>query len=230
MTKNWVIIPAAGIGSRMGSECPKQYLQLQGKTILQHTLERFNLANIAGIVVCIAEHDTYWDELTFPMQVIRANGGKERCHSVLNGLQVLQQYAQPDDWVLVHDAARPCIRQTDIENLITKLVAHPVGGLLGLPVRDTMKRSDAKSEIVATVEREKLWHALTPQMFRLELLFNALQAVLSNNELVTDEAQAVEKQGLKPLLVTGHADNIKITHPQDLVLAELYLREQKSEN
>jgi len=223
----WVIIPAAGIGSRMGSDCPKQYLEIQGKTILQHTLERFNLKAIAGIVVCIADHDTYWDNLTLPMPVIRANGGTERCHSVLNGLQVLQQQAQPDDWVLVHDAARPCVRQSDIETLIARLANHPIGGLLALPVRDTMKRSNAKAEIVETVERDGLWHALTPQMFRLELLVNALQTVLNNNELVTDEAQAIEKQGLKPLLVAGHADNIKITHPQDLALAELYLQEQK---
>ncbi len=213
----------------MGSACPKQYLQLQGKTILQHTLERFNLPIIAGIVVCIAEHDSYWDKLNLPMTVIHADGGKERCHSVLNGLQILQQYAQPDDWVLVHDAARPCVRQTDIENLIIKLASHSVGGILALPVRDTMKRSNPEAEIVETVEREGLWHALTPQMFRLELLFNALQTVLSNNELVTDEAQAIEKQGFKPLLIAGHADNIKITHPQDLTLAELYLREQQCE-
>ncbi len=213
----------------MGNVCPKQYLQLQEKTILQHTLERFNLPIIAGIVVCIADHDNYWDKLNLPMPIIRADGGKERCHSVLNGLQVLQQYAQPNDWVLVHDAARPCVRQTDIETLITKLANHPVGGLLALPVRDTMKRSNSATEIVETVEREGLWHALTPQMFRLELLFNALQTVLNNNDLVTDEAQAIEKQGLKPLLIAGHADNIKITHPQDLTLAELYLREQQCE-
>ncbi len=225
--KYWVIIPAAGIGSRMGSVCPKQYLQLQGKTILQHTVERFNLPIISGIVVCIAEHDNYWDKLNLPISVMRAAGGKERCHSVLNGLQILQQHAQPDDWVLVHDAARPCVRQTDIETLITKLANHPIGGLLALPVRDTMKRSNSIAEIVATVEREGLWHALTPQMFRLKLLFNALQTVLNNNELVTDEAQAIENQGLKPLLIAGHADNIKITHPQDLTLAELYLREQQ---
>ncbi|MCK5867358.1 MAG: 2-C-methyl-D-erythritol 4-phosphate cytidylyltransferase, partial [Mycoplasmataceae bacterium] len=135
----------------------------------------------------------------------------------------------PDDWVLVHDAARPCVRQTDIENLIIKLANHSVGGILALPVRDTMKRSNPEAEIVETVEREGLWHALTPQMFRLELLFNALQTVLNNNELVTDEAQAIEKQGFKPLLIAGHADNIKITHPQDLTLAELYLREQQCE-
>jgi 2-C-methyl-D-erythritol 4-phosphate cytidylyltransferase len=145
---------------------------------------------------------------------------------VLNGLQALQQQAQPDDWVLVHDAARPCVRQADLEKLMTELAHHPVGGLLAVPVRDTMKRADAKLEIVETVNREGLWHALTPQMFRLEALSNALQSLLSRGEHVTDDAQAMEKMGQRPVLIEGHADNIKITHPQDLSLAELYLQQQ----
>ncbi|KHD11790.1 2-C-methyl-D-erythritol 4-phosphate cytidylyltransferase [Candidatus Thiomargarita nelsonii] len=217
----WALVPAAGIGSRMGSQRPKQYLHLHNKPILQHTLERLNLPAIAGIVVCVAEHDPYWETLTLPMPVMRVNGGAERCHSVLNGLQALQQQAQPDDWVLVHDAARPCVRQADIEKLMTELAHHPVGGLLAVPVRDTMKRADANS--VETVNREGLWHALTPQMFRLEALSNALQNLLSRGEHVTDDAQAMEKMGQCPVLIEGHADNIKITHPQDLSLAELYL-------
>ncbi len=217
----WALVPAAGIGSRMGSQRPKQYLHLRNKPILQHTLERLNLPTIAGIVVCVAEDDPYWETLTLPMPVMRVNGGAERCHSVLNGLQALQQQAQPDDWVLVHDAARPCVRQADIEKLMTELAHHPVGGLLAVPVRDTMKRVDANS--VETVNREGLWHALTPQMFRLEALSNALQNLLSRGEHVTDDAQAMEKMGQCPVLIEGHADNIKITHPQDLSLAELYL-------
>jgi len=219
----WALVPAAGIGSRMGSQRPKQYLHLRNKPILQHTLERLNLPAIAGIVVCVAEDDPYWETLTLPMPVMRVNGGAERCHSVLNGLQALQQQAQPDDWVLVHDAARPCVRQADIEKLMTELAHHPVGGLLAVPVRDTMKRAGASLEIVETVNREGLWHALTPQMFRLEALSNALQSLLSRGEHVTDDAQAMEKMGLCPVLIEGHADNIKITHPQDLSLAELYL-------
>ncbi len=238
----WAIVPAAGIGSRMGSSRPKQYLRLRDKPILQHTLERLNLAQIAGIVVCVAEDDPYWETLTLPRPVIRVSGGAERCHSVLNGLQALQPHAEPEDWVLVHDAARPCVRQADIETLMTQLAHHPVGGLLAVPVRDTMKRthiniSNSQSvreanqlEVVETVSREGLWHALTPQMFRLEALSNALQSVLSGGELVTDDAQAMEKLGLRPVLIEGHADNIKITHPQDLNLAELYLQQQQGYN
>ncbi|MCK5716845.1 MAG: 2-C-methyl-D-erythritol 4-phosphate cytidylyltransferase, partial [Thiomargarita sp.] len=137
----------------------------------------------------------------------------------------LQEHAQSDDWVLVHDAARPCVRQADIEKLMTDLAQHPIGGLLGVPVRDTMKRVD-NLHIVDTINRDGLWHALTPQMFRLGNLYNALQHVLNSGELVTDESQAIEKMGKRPVLIEGHADNIKITHPQDLRLAELYLQQQ----
>lgn len=209
----------------MGSPQPKQYLSLQGKTIIQHTLERFNFPRISGIVVCVAKEDTYWETLQLPMPVIRVNGGAARCHSVFNGLQALQEHAQSDDWVLVHDAARPCVRQADIEKLMTDLAQHPIGGLLGVPVRDTMKRVD-NLHIVDTINRDGLWHALTPQMFRLGNLYNALQHVLNSGELVTDESQAIEKMGKRPVLIEGHADNIKITHPQDLRLAELYLQQQ----
>jgi len=221
-------VPAAGSGSRMGSHRPKQYLHLHDKPILQHTLERLCFSRITGIVVCLAEDDAYWETLILQKPVIRVNGGAERCHSVLNGLQALRQRAQPDDWVLVHDAARPCVRQADIEKLMTELAHHPVGGLLAVPVRDTMKRAASNAhqiEIVETINREGLWHALTPQMFRLETLYNALQSVLKKGELVTDDAQAIERFGLQPVLIEGHPDNIKVTHPQDLSLAELYLRQ-----
>lgn len=225
----WVLIPAAGSGTRMGKALPKQYLSLHGKPILQHTLERLNLPTIAGMVVCLSDDDPYWDTLTLPRSIIRASGGKERCHSVFNGLMTLQQYAQPDDWVLVHDAARPCVRSRDIEKLITQLADHPVGGLLAIPVRDTMKRvnADGTLEVLETVNRDGLWHALTPQMFRFHLLTTALEEVLRSGHLVTDEAQAVEKMGYRPVLVEGQADNIKVTHPQDLELASLYLQMQE---
>jgi 2-C-methyl-D-erythritol 4-phosphate cytidylyltransferase len=224
----WAIIPAAGSGSRMGSEKPKQYLLLQDKPILQHTLERLQAAKLTGLVVCLAENDRYWHTIQVPSNsVILAPGGTERCHSVWNGLQQLPAYAQPDDWVLVHDAARPCVRVTDIQKLIMTLTHHPIGGLLALPVRDTMKRVDTQNTVIATVNREGLWHALTPQMFRLKILATALQQVLAQGDIVTDESQAVEKLGYRPLLVEGQADNIKITHPQDLELATLYLEQQK---
>jgi 2-C-methyl-D-erythritol 4-phosphate cytidylyltransferase len=209
----------------MRSSCPKQYLHLHGKAILQHTLERLNLPEIAGIVVPVAKDDSYWDTLTLPQSVTRVNGGTERCHSVLNAMQALHQYAQADDWVLIHDAARPCVRQADIQKLMTTLANHPVGGLLAVPVRDTMKRTQGGQEVIETVNREGLWHALTPQMFRLEALYQALTNILNQGELVTDDAQAMEKMGHRPVLIEGHADNIKITHPQDLNLAEIYLQQ-----
>ena len=221
----WAIVPAAGIGSRMRSSRPKQYLHLHKKTILQHTLERLNLPEITGIIVPIAKDDPYWDTLTLPKSVTRVNGGTERCHSVLNALQALHQYAQPDDWVLIHDAARPCVRQADIKKLMTTLANHPVGGLLAVPVRDTMKRSQDGQEVSETINRQGLWHALTPQMFRLKPLYEALTNILNKGEIVTDDAQAMEKMGHRPILIEGHADNIKITHPQDLNLAQLYLQQ-----
>jgi 2-C-methyl-D-erythritol 4-phosphate cytidylyltransferase len=208
----------------MKSSRPKQYLLLHGKPILQHTLEKLALSNLAGLVVCLAENDPYWDSVQLSRPVIRVQGGSERCHSVFNGLQALQHYAQPGDWVLVHDAARPCVRPSDIEKLMTQLADHPVGGLLAMPVRDTLKRADSQRVVVETVNREGLWHALTPQMFRLAALSQALEKVLSSNQLVTDEAQAMERMGYCPVLVEGHGDNIKVTHPQDLDLAALYLQ------
>jgi len=223
----WAIVPAAGIGKRMGSDVPKQYLDLQGKPILQHTLERLAKSPVSQILVCIADNDTYWEKLPVPDKVQRAVGGKERCHSVFNGLKVLENYADAEDWVLVHDAVRPCIRPSDIDKLMIILINHSVGGLLALPVRDTMKRGNEEGMIVKTVNRENLWHALTPQMFRFHILYEALQRVLDANEMVTDEAQAVEKLGYFPILVEGHADNIKITHPQDLILAGLFLERQQ---
>jgi len=228
----YALVPAAGSGSRMQSSCPKQYLPLHGKPILQHTLERLCLARITAIVVCVAVDDSYWKSFNLSKPLIRVNGGTERCHSVLNGLRALQKQAQPSDWVLVHDAARPCVRTSDVEKLMTQLAHHPVGGLLAVPVRDTMKRVEINHhsllnqeypEVKETVNRSGLWHALTPQMFRLEALLSALQEVFNRGESVTDDAQAMERVGHSPVLVEGHPDNIKITHPQDLALAELYL-------
>jgi len=220
----WAIVPAAGSGTRMGGDRPKQYLPLHDKPILQHTLERLHSAGVMGIVVCLAENDNNWSTLTLPpCLVIPATGGSERCYSVFNGLCALQPHAQPDDWVLVHDAARPCVRVADIAKLMKTLANHPVGGLLAVPVRDTMKRADNQGNILETVSRNGLWHALTPQMFRLQFLTEVLHNVIRRGELVTDEAQAMERFGYSPLLVEGHSDNIKITQPQDLLLAELFL-------
>lgn len=225
----WVVIPAAGVGKRMESDIPKQYLQLNNKTIIEHTLSVFDKHDsISEIVVSISGGDEYWNALNFelskPLHV--AAGGNERCDSVLNGLKYLENKAADDDWVLVHDAARPCLRQEDVTLLVDSLREHDVGGILAIPVRDTMKRSFDNNTIKETVERENLWHALTPQMFRFSILKNALELALSNNDVITDEASAIELAGYSPVLIEGHADNIKITRPEDLVLASFFLQKK----
>ena len=229
---HWVVIPAAGAGTRMGTSMPKQYLPLLGKTVIAHTLERLSShPRIAGVVVVIAAGDMHWSSVSSAsaMTPIITEGGIERYHSVLNGLRKLAQSAQPHDWVLVHDAARPCIRHADIDTLINNLADHEVGGLLGVPVSDTVKRTDNAGNIVETVNRHGLWRALTPQMFRLEVLTHALQQVVTQHLSVTDEAAAMELCGFAPRMIEGHADNIKITHPADLALAELYIKQQEAE-
>ncbi len=222
----WVVIPAAGVGSRMQADRPKQYLPLAGKSVIEQTIACFSHhPEISGIVVALSSGDPWWPSLTIDTHVplYTADGGAERCHSVLNGLQLLSQYANEDDWVLVHDAARPCLRREDIDQLLSALTDDPVGGLLGLPVADTVKRTDTEGRVEATVPREQLWRALTPQMFRLGTLRNALQQALDDGFLVTDEASAIEHAGLRPQMVEGHGDNIKVTRPDDLRLAELFL-------
>lgn len=230
--KYWAVIPAAGLGVRMGTEVPKQYLPLCGKTVIEHSLARFwQYPLISGVVVALAAIDEHWHKLRFQKgtRLLVTRGGAKRCHSVLAALKRLEKLAQPHDWILVHDAARPCLRSTDIDSLIERLSQHPVGGLLALPVRDTMKRSDKDRTVSQTVPREGLWHALTPQMFRYATLIAALEGALDKGVMVTDEAQAMELAGAEPLLVEGHSDNIKITHRQDLALAEWYLRQQRDE-
>ncbi len=232
MTKFWAVIPAAGIGKRMQADKPKQYLLLNGKTVLEQTLDKLCAhPRINGIIVATSRQDPYWPALKLENResIIRVEGGKERCHSVLNSLQLLLHKADADDWVLVHDAARPCIRTADIDKLIQAIQYHPVGGLLGLPVSDTLKQCDSKHTIVSTIPRQNLWRALTPQMFQLQTLHDALQLALKNNQLVTDEASAIELSGLNPKIIEGHADNIKITRPFDLTLAASYLALQEEE-
>lgn len=224
----WAVIPAAGVGKRMQADRPKQYLELHGRTVLEHTLSRFlDHPQIAGVVVAVTDGDPYWRDLAIAHpKLLTASGGEERCYSVLNGLQLLREQVAEGDWVLVHDAARPCLRHEDIDLLINTLQNHPVGGLLGLPVADTMKRTAADDTVIETVPRENLWRALTPQMFRLNDLYQALETALANRQVVTDEASAMELAGKAPKMVEGHGDNIKITRPHDLRLAELYLAEQ----
>ena len=222
----WVIIPAAGVGARMGTDKPKQYITIKNKTILEHTLGCFlQREDIEAVIVAIAKEDSYWSELDVSnnKKIIKAAGGKERFESVLNSLKVLIDKADENDWVLVHDAARPCLNQMAIDRLLNELSQHEVGGILGLPCRDTMKRANVSGEIESTVEREQLWNAQTPQMFRFRKLLSALEKVVENKVMVTDEAMAMELAGYKPLLIKGHPENIKITHKDDLQYAEMYL-------
>ncbi len=226
----WAVVPAAGIGKRMGSEIPKQYLPLGGRMVIEHTLARLaSHPKINKIVVSIGADDHYWKDVLHPTaaEVVSVTGGAERCDSVFNGLQALRGEAAADDWVLVHDAARPCLRIADIEKLMATLKEHPVGGVLGLPVADTMKRSDVAGTIIETVSRARLWRALTPQMFRFGMLYHALSRARDSDVLITDEASAIEWTGFSPRMVEGHGDNIKITQPHDLSLAALYLQQQK---
>ena len=224
--RHWVVIPAAGVGARMKADRPKQYLPLRGRTVIEHTLACFTThPTIAGIVVALSAGDPYWGELQIAadIPILIADGGTERCHSVLNALKLLQQHAASDDWVLVHDAARPCLTRSDIDHMITELANDPVGGILAVPVRDTMKRADGDGRIAHTEDRSGLWHALTPQMFRLETLTMALEKSLADGYAVTDEASAIEHIGLSPRLMEGRGDNIKVTRPEDLALAEFFL-------
>ncbi|QXC30692.1 2-C-methyl-D-erythritol 4-phosphate cytidylyltransferase [Aeromonas sp. FDAARGOS 1409] len=219
------IVPAAGIGSRMGAECPKQYLSLAGKCILEHTLERLlSHPAIARVIVALAPHDCWFETLAVAAdpRVWRVEGGSERAWSVLNGLHVAQ-----GEWVLVHDAARPCLTHGDLDRLIATAMACD-GAILGSRVRDTMKRTDAAGNILATVDREQLWHALTPQMFPTGPLRRALEEGLALGAAITDEASAMERAGFAVRMVEGRADNIKVTRPEDLSLAELYLQQQRA--
>lgn len=214
----------------MGSAIPKQYLPLAGSTVIEQTLDRL-LANRSVRAVCVAlgEQDGFWSDLAVShhARVLRAPGGDERCHSVLNGLDALLARDDSDaaDWVLVHDAARPCLAEADLGRLLDSLSEDPVGGILAFPVRDTMKRADDLGCIARTEERAGLWHALTPQMFRLGPLRDAIVSALEDGFLVTDEASAMEHAGFAPRLVEGRADNIKVTRPEDLAVAEFFLQQ-----
>jgi 2-C-methyl-D-erythritol 4-phosphate cytidylyltransferase len=226
--KFYALVPAAGVGRRMGSDQPKQYLSLLGKTIMEHTLERLLVeSRLQRVVVTISAQDTQWRELPIlrDSRVKVITGGEERYHSVLNGLQYLATECADSDWVLVHDVARPCISPADVHHLIEQLVDDPVGGILAVPVSDTIKRVDTNNIISTTVDRSCLWQAQTPQMFRLGVLLAALSRAVENNCSVTDEASAIELSGLYPKVVEGSATNIKITRPEDLSLAEFYLQQ-----
>jgi 2-C-methyl-D-erythritol 4-phosphate cytidylyltransferase len=220
----WAVIPAAGSSRRMGaSVVPKQYLQLRGRSVLEWSAAPFLArTDCAGIVVVLAAEDKQWTalDLSRNSRVATAVGDAERWGSVQRGLQSLRDRVGQDDWIMVHDAARPCLGRHDLQQLIDGVRADAVGGLLAAPVSDTLKRSDPAGRVEATVDRTGLWRALTPQMFRYGLLDRALTEAAARRISVTDEAQAVELLGSRPRLVAGSADNIKITVPEDLQRAE----------
>lgn len=219
-TKFWLVIPAAGVGARMAADRPKQYLQIAGRSILEHTLHCFlDHPGLLGAVVCVAVDDPFWPHLPVASdsRIRRAAGGRERADSVLAGLQaLLTDGADGNDWVLVHDAARPNLASEDLDGLLESLADDPVGGLLAVPARDTLKRAGSDGRVSATVDRSVIWQAYTPQMFRLGALCEALTHALQENVAVTDEASAMEWKGLAPRLIEGRADNLKVTRPEDL--------------
>jgi 2-C-methyl-D-erythritol 4-phosphate cytidylyltransferase len=225
--RRWAVVVAAGRGERFGGSTPKQYAALLGRPALSWSLATLlSSPRVDGVVVALARGDRRWKRLAESRnpRVRACVGGDRREASVANALAALEPQASDGDWVIVHDAARPCLRREDLDALIAATRSDPVGGLLAVPVQDTLKVDDGNGRSVRTAERAGLWRALTPQMFRYGLLRRALALSIERERSVTDEASAVEALGLRPLLVPGRTDNIKLTTPADRVLAEAILR------
>jgi 2-C-methyl-D-erythritol 4-phosphate cytidylyltransferase len=228
-----VVVPAAGVGKRMKKDCPKQYLHIAGKTIIEHTLTNLlEHSQVKRVIVVINPNDKLFAQLPIASHpcIDVVEGGQERCDSVLAGLNYLPD---SDKWVLVHDAARPCFSKTDLSALLQLAEQGSAGGILATPVRDTMKRAvnvktNGQHVVKQTESRENLWHALTPQFFKLTSLKKALNEASKQKTDITDEASAIELLGEKVLLVEGCASNIKITQPEDLLLAEFYLTRKQA--
>ena len=225
-----VVVPAAGVGKRMRASCPKQYLTINDKTILEHTVQRLlNHEAICHVVIALGEFDEYFPttSLANNNNVTRVVGGKERVDSVLAGLKSLN--TEQEQWVLVHDAARPCVQHKDLTELIKYCVENDHGGILAAPVRDTMKQATSTGIIDKTLDRSQMWHALTPQMYKTAELTSAIGDALAKDITITDESSAMEAFGYASGLVNGSNDNIKITQPEDLRLAEFILQQQEKE-
>jgi 2-C-methyl-D-erythritol 4-phosphate cytidylyltransferase len=222
-----LIVPAAGSGRRFASAVPKQYAELAGSTVIEQALAPFVAdADCASIVVAVAADDDHWPAIAARLgsRAGTVSGGEQRAHSVLNALRSLASHVRSDDWIFVHDGARPCLTYADLARLKQELADHAVGGLLAVPLADTLKRGGgAPVEVQDTVDRDGLWRAATPQVFRFGILMSSLDAALAAQRLPTDEAQAVEWAGQRPRLVAGRADNIKVTTPDDLRLAAAIL-------
>jgi 2-C-methyl-D-erythritol 4-phosphate cytidylyltransferase len=226
----FAVIPAAGSGRRFSSSIPKQYAALCAATVIEHALAPFeNDPDCAGLVVAIAPDDTWWPAIAARRSRLIEGiiGGAQRAHSVRNALRALTSRVRDDDWIMVHDAARPCLSISDLQLLKRELAAHPVGGLLAVPLADTLKRAlepgTNAAHVEATVDRGGLWRAVTPQVFRCGVLLRALEAALDAQRIPTDEAQALEWAGQRPRLIAGRADNIKVTTADDLALAAAIL-------
>lgn len=229
------VVPAAGVGKRMQAHCPKQYLTFLGRTVLEHTVERL-LAHpkITRVIIALGADDEYFPQLSLANnpQVSTVVGGKERVDSVLAGIKNIN--VEEFSWVLVHDAARPCVSHDDISKLISNCFSTQIGGLLATPVRDTMKRSQTKNSlnkvldlVQCTEPRENLWHALTPQMYQVNELISAIENALKKELTITDESSAIEFANLPSQLIEASSDNIKITRPDDLALAEFIVMKQQ---
>jgi 2-C-methyl-D-erythritol 4-phosphate cytidylyltransferase len=226
----WVIIPAAGNGSRSGSMIPKQYRPLLGKPMIEHSLDLLaKHPDIDGIMLALAADDDRWQSISqWRGKPLRSCvGGMRRSDSVLAAIETLGDVLKNDSWLLVHDAARPCLRFEDLHRLIEAACVHPVGALLAGPIKDTVKRGDADRQVEGTLDRSALWRAFTPQVFPALSLKRALQHALQENAEVTDESSAMERLGLSPLLVAGADDNIKVTVPEDFAFAEAILRSRQ---
>lgn len=232
MSRYWAVVPAAGAGRRFGGETPKQYLQIASQTVMQHSLNRLCQAlPLSGCIVPVSSNDQTAAQLDYThAELIRfVQGGAERMDSVLAGLRSLTDVAAADDWVLVHDVARPCVAASSLQKLMSELADDAVGGILAVPVRDTLKRGES-GQVQATVSRDGLWHGQTPQMFRYGLLLDALQSAIQAGHVVTDEASAMEQAGHPVRLIHGRSDNIKITYAEDLALAKAILAAQSAQS
>jgi len=225
MPRHYAIVPAAGSGARFGSEVPKQYLELGGKPLIYHAIDALcRCPRIEAVWVILSPGDGWWQAYDWtslgPKLKALFCGGASRSETVVNGLAAIADVVADDDWVLVHDAARPCLSQQMLADLFDQLADDPVGGILAVPVADTLKRADGEQRVVATESRDGLWQAQTPQMFRYRLLRESL----AGKQALTDEAGAIEAAGFQPRLVRAEASNLKVTFPADLRLAELILQ------
>ena len=222
----WAVVPAAGIGRRFAGEHPKQYVELGARPVIAHVIAKLAaVRGVAGIVAAVAPADPWWNEAAegFGVSVTTVAGGAERRDSVLNALDHLSAMAAAGDLVMVHDAVRPCVDVADIERVVAVARTAPDGAILAVPVGDTLKRAGPEGSIAGTVERSRLWRAFTPQVFPLGRLRAAVRDAIESGLEVTDEAQAMEHVGARPLLVEGSPGNIKITRPEDLALARALL-------